>query len=61
MKGCVMKRRDLVGELEKNGFVSVGGSKHEKFKKSNTTVLVKRHDEIPDQIAKKILREAGLR
>ncbi len=56
-----MKRRDLVKILEESGFVSVGGTKHEAFSNGSVLVRVKRHREIPDQIAKRILREAGLR
>ena len=48
-------------QLMCNGYWSEGGAKHEKFTNGERTVLVKRHREIPDQIAKKILREAGLR
>jgi len=55
------KRTDLVRTLQKAGFTSDGGTNHEHFKKGKVTVLVKRHREIPDEIAKKILREAGLR
>ncbi len=55
-----MKRRDLVAILEAGGFRSVGGTKHEKFTDGRVTVLVKRHKEIPDEIAKRILKEAGL-
>ena len=56
-----MKRRDLVAILEANGFHSIGGTKHEKFTNGEVTVRVKRHREIPDEIAKRILKEAGLR
>ena len=55
------KRRDLVKVLIEAGFHSEGGTKHEKFTKGTITVLVKRHREIPDEIAAKILRQAGLR
>lgn len=56
-----MQRRELVKILKKNGFVSRGGSKHEKFCKGSLTVLVKRHTEVHDQEAKAILRQAGIR
>ena len=55
------KRRDLVKILLKAGFVPDKGTKHEKFKKDDATITVKRHREIPDPIAKRILRDAGLR
>lgn len=55
------KRRDLVNMLLKAGFRSIKGTKHEGFTNGTTTVRVKRHREIEDAIAKKILRDAGLR
>lgn len=56
-----MQRRDLVKLLLEAGFVSLGGTKHEKFKKGSITVPVKRHRVIADEAAKGILRQAGLR
>lgn len=56
-----MQRRELVKILETNGFRSKGGTKHEKFTNGKVTVLVKRHKEIEDQAAMRILRDAGLR
>jgi predicted RNA binding protein YcfA (HicA-like mRNA interferase family) len=47
--------------LEEAGFISKGGTNHEKFVKGDKLVLVKRHREIEEQIAKRILRQAGLR
>lgn len=55
------KRRELVKILVQNGFWSVGGTRHEKFTNGQVTVLVKRHREIEDEIALRILRQAGLR
>ena len=54
-----MQRRELIRILEEAGFISKGGTNHEKFVKGDKLVLVKRHRE--DQIAKRILRQAGLR
>ena len=56
-----MKRRELVRILLQAGFVSCGGAKHECFVKGDRTVFVKRHREIEDASAKRILRQAGLR
>lgn len=56
-----MQRRELVRILEANGFRSKGGTKHERFTNGEVIVQVKRHREIEDQIAKRILRDAGLR
>lgn len=55
------KRRSVVAILEKNGYRSKGGSKHEKFVRGDETVLVERHRDIPDQRALQILRDAKLR
>lgn len=55
------KRRDLVKMLLKAWFESVGGTKHEKFTNGVITITVQRHREIPDLIAKRIFRDAGLR
>lgn len=62
MKGDrLVKRRDLVKMLIEAGFHSEGGTKHEHFCKGKIKVNVKRHREIEDVIAKRILRDAGLR
>lgn len=54
-----MQRRELVRILEEAGFISKGGTNHEKFVKGDKLVLVKRHREIEDQIAKRILKTGG--
>lgn len=56
-----MQRRELVKLLLAAGFYSKGGTNHELFTNGRVVVVVKRHREIEDQIAKKILRQAGLR
>lgn len=56
-----MQRRELVNILLAAGFRSIGGTKHEKFTNGRVVLPVKRHKEIEDQAAKKILRQAGLR
>ena len=56
-----MQRRELVRILLDAGFFSKGGTKHETFTNGSVTVRVKRHREIEDQIAKRILKKAGLR
>lgn len=60
-KGWKMKRRKLVKELIEAGFVPDGGTNHEHFRKGNVVVMVPRHREITDQMAKVILKQAGLR
>ncbi len=56
-----MQRRELVKILLENGWASRGGTNHEHFWKEGKMVMVKRHREIEDQTAKRILRQAGLR
>lgn len=56
-----MQRRLLVKLLLDAGFIPRGGTKHEKFTKGSVTVKVKRHREIEDEAAKRILKQAGLR
>lgn len=55
-----MKRRQLVKTLLEAGFISNGGTNHEHFRKGKITVMVPRHREITDQMAKVILKQARL-
>ena len=55
------KRRVLEKQLLAAGFVLEHGANHDKYVKGNVSVTVGRHREIPDEMAKKILRQAGLR
>ncbi|MEG0050331.1 MAG: type II toxin-antitoxin system HicA family toxin [Clostridia bacterium] len=55
-----MQRRELVKMLLYAGFWSKGGTKHERFTNGKITVQVKRHREIEDETAKRILKQAGL-
>ena len=55
------KRRVLVKPLLAAGFVYEKGSNHDKYVKGSVTVTVGRHREISDEMAKVILRQAGLR
>ena len=59
-EGRDMKRRELVRKLLEAGYESDGGTKHEHFRKGKVTVMVPRHREIPDQMARVILRQAGI-
>lgn len=56
-----MQRRELVRILLLAGFVSRGGTKHEKFERDGVQVKVKRHREIEDETARRILKQAGLK
>lgn len=55
------KRRVLVKQLLAAGFVYEKGSNHDKYVKGSVTFTVGRHREISDEMAKVILRQAGLR
>lgn len=56
------KRRDVVKLLEANGFVSKGGTNHEKFENPDGRyTIVARHREIDDQMFKIIKKQAGLK
>lgn len=55
-----MYRVDLVRILLDSGFRSMGGTKHEKFRKGSITVAVKRHRVIDRITANKILKQAGI-
>ena len=54
------RRRAVVKYPLDNGFVSKGGTRHEKFSNGSVTVMVKRHAEIEDEVFEKIKRQAGL-
>lgn len=58
-----MKRRDLIKRLEENGYyLKRNGHDHDIYwsDKTRKTIPVKRHSEIADLIAAKILKEAGI-
>lgn len=54
-----MKRRELVKRLLEAGYSPDGGTNHEHYKKDKVTVMVPRHREIPDQMARAILKQAA--
>lgn len=55
------KRRDVVKRLLDAGFVSQGGTNHEKFVHPDGRVtVVPRHREIGEATARSIYRQAGL-
>lgn len=56
-----MKRKDLVKLLIKNGWVSVGGTKHEKFRKGQQTEYVPRHSEIDERLSQYIIKKWELK
>lgn len=55
------KRRDVVRLLESNGFVSKGGTNHERFQHPDgRSTVVPRHREIKETMFKVIKKQAGL-
>lgn len=56
----MVKRRDLVRELEEAGMVSKGGTRHEIFAKPGARTTVPRHREISEELAKTIRKQAGI-
>lgn len=56
----MVKRRDLVKELEAAGLVSKGGAKHEVFTKPGVRTAIPRHKEIGEELAKAIRKQAGI-
>jgi mRNA interferase HicA len=57
----MVKRRDLIKELELDGFKNMGGASHDNYEKGLIKVPVPRHREILDTTANQICRQAGLR
>lgn len=56
-----MKRRDLIKLLEDNGFVFVrNGGNHDIYKRGDEREVVERHNEIPEKLAKKIIKRRNL-
>ena len=55
------KRRDVVRFFTDRGFVSKGGTKHEKFTNGQVTIMIKRHREIEDEVFEKLKGQAGLK
>jgi predicted RNA binding protein YcfA (HicA-like mRNA interferase family) len=56
-----MKRRDLVKKLKDSGYKYVRTGDHEIYeKKGSRSVQVPNHREIKEELAKRILRDAGL-
>ena len=56
-----MKRKDLIRKLENGGFTFARhGGEHDVYKRGKDTEMVPRHREIPDELAKTIIRRWGL-
>ena len=56
-----MKRCDLIKLLEENGFEFVrNGGNHDIYKRGNEKEVIERHNEIPEMLAKKIIKRRNL-
>ena len=56
-----MKRQDLIKLLEENGFVFVrNGGNHDIYKRGEEKEVVERHNEIPEMLARKIIKRRNL-
>ncbi|RDB59927.1 toxin-antitoxin system, toxin component, HicA family protein [Gordonibacter sp. 28C] len=56
----MVKRRDLVREVEAQGLRSIGGTGHEVFEKPGFRTSIPRHREIGEGMARAIRRQAGI-
>ena len=55
-----MKRRDIVKKLEKNGWHYLrNGGNHDIYTKGKEIEAIPRHREIPEHLAKAILKRRG--
>ena len=56
------KRRVVIELLERNGFVNLGGSKHDKFEHPDgRKTRVPRHRDIKDRLFREIKKQTGLK
>ena len=56
----MVKRRDLVKEVEAQGLKNYGGASHDIFKKPGFTTSIPRHREIDEDTARDIRKHAGI-
>lgn len=56
----MVKRRDLVEEVEAQGLKNYGGASHDIFKKPGFTISIPRHREIDEDTARDIRKQAGI-
>lgn len=57
-----MKRRDLLKKLKKAGWYFLReGSRHTLYTNGTKTEPIERHNEIPEELAKAILRRNGIK
>ncbi|MBU7555158.1 type II toxin-antitoxin system HicA family toxin [Pediococcus ethanolidurans] len=56
-----MKRRDLIRILKQDGWRMIRhGSNHDVYAKETKTEPIERHNEIPEGLARRILKRTGL-
>lgn len=56
-----MKRSDLIGKLEEKGWYLLRhGANHDIYTDGNRKETIPRHREIPEKLAKTILKRAGM-
>lgn len=57
-----MKRKDLIKLLEQNGWKFVrNGANHDIYSNGRKIEPIERHNEIPEQLAKAIIKRNGLK
>ena len=57
-----MKRRDLIKLLEKNGwYYKRDGGNHDIYSNGQKSEPIERHSEIPEQLARAIIKRNGLK
>ena len=56
----MVKRRDLVKEVEAQGLKNYGGASHDIYKKPGFTTSIPRHREIDEDTARDIRKQAGI-
>ena len=56
----MVKRRDLVKEVEAQGLKNYGGASHDIFKKPGFTTSIPRHREIDEDTARDIRKQVGI-
>lgn len=57
-----MKRKDLIKKLEATGFRFVrSGGNHDIYQRGNVIEPIERHSEIPERLARKILKRNGIK
>lgn len=57
-----MKRKDLIKLLEQNGWKFVrNGANHDIYSNGQKIEPIERHNEIPEQLAKAIIKRNGLK